>query len=197
MDKPVALPWIGTNYNRGFNGKRVLVLGESHYCADVTDFTADLTRSIIRDLYDENSEHEGYKNTYTKFVKAMTGEDTLTASDKKLFWNSVAFYNYVQVPISGARVAPTSAEFKGSRDAFFHVLEELRPDICIAWGARLYNNLPTGGQQGQDYKATDGKWIESWKYFLSDGKPVVILPITHPSAAFSPAYWHGIISQLF
>ena len=31
-------PWIGKNYNtRGYKGNRILVLGESHYCQDLSN----------------------------------------------------------------------------------------------------------------------------------------------------------------
>lgn len=31
-------PWVGKKYlSEGYNGKRILVLGESHYCKDVLE----------------------------------------------------------------------------------------------------------------------------------------------------------------
>lgn len=189
-------PWVGENYRGGFAGKRVLVLGESHYFADVKDARENVTAEIIADLYDPDSPHEPYKNTYTKFVKAMTGKSELTAEDKRSFWNSVAFYNFVQFPISGARIAPSASEFADSAQPFFQVLEQLKPEIVIVWGSRLYNNLPHGGSQGDSVQAPDGQWIEIWNYFLNDGGKVLILPVTHPSAAFTPEYWNKVISLI-
>ena len=26
-------PWVGKNYEQGFRGKKILILGDSHYCA--------------------------------------------------------------------------------------------------------------------------------------------------------------------
>ena len=191
------LPWIGKHYSTtGFGGKRILALGESHYCDKSSDATEDITRKVIADLFDPQSEHEAYKNTYTKFAVALLGRDSLSFEDKERFWNSIAFYNYVQVPMTGARVAPSQKDFNDSEAAFFEVLESLRPDIVIVWGSRLYNNLPQGGLQGDDLRAPDGHWVETWRYFLGDRKEVKIVPIMHPSSSFSPDYWHQFLSTI-
>ena len=75
-------------------------------------------------------------------------------------------------------------------------IDALRPDIVIVWGSRLYNNLPQGGLQGDDLKAPDGRWVETWRYFLSDRKEVKVVPIMHPSSSFSPEYWHQFLSAI-
>ena len=197
MHKLNFLPWIGNYYSTtGFAGKRILALGESHYCENASDATEDITRKVIADLFDPQSEHEAYKNTYTKFAKALLGCRALTFEDKERFWNSVAFYNYVQLPMSRPRMVPSRANFKNSEAAFFEVLEMLSPDIVIVWGHRLYNNLPQGGLQGDDLRASDGHWIETWRYFLSDRKEVKVVPIMHPSSSFSPEYWHQFLSTI-
>lgn len=93
MEKINFLPWIGKYYySTGFAGKRILVLGESHYCDNASDASEDITRRVIMDLYDPRSEHEAYKNTYTKFAQALLGRGELSFADKELFWNSVALY---------------------------------------------------------------------------------------------------------
>ena len=195
MEKINFFPWIGKHYSTtGFGGKRILVLGESHYCDKSSDATEDITRKVIADLFDPQSGHEAYKNTYTKFAEALLGRNCLSFEYKERFWNSIAFYNYVQVPMTGARVAPSQKDFKESEAAFFDVLETLRPDIVIVWGSRLYNNLPQGGLQGDDLRAPDGHWVETWRYFLKDGKEVKVVPIMHPSSSFSPDFWHQFLS---
>lgn len=195
MKKVNFRPWVGVNYLAdGFAGRRVLALGESHYCATETDAVQEITCEVILGLIDENAVFEPYMNTYTKFAKAMLGVDALTFEDKRRFWESIAFYNYVQSPMPAARIAPSKDDFSASAEAFFEVLEELKPEVVIVWGSRLYNNLPRGGMQGDDLRALDGRWIETWRYFLKDGSMVRMIPIMHPSAAFSPEYWHEVLS---
>lgn len=197
MSKVKFLPFVGSGYkSSGFGGRRVLALGESHYCANASEATPDITRRVIEELCDPKSEHEAYKNTYTKFAQALLGRNGLTASDKGRLWDSIAFYNFVQVPMTGARVAPTAADFAGSADAFFEVLETLRPDVVIAWGNRLYENLPDSGRQGAPVVAPDGRQVEMWVYALADGSEVRVVPIMHPSSSFSPDYWHRVLTAV-
>ena len=164
-------PWVGSGYERGIAGRKVLVLGESHYCARTEDDVPEVTVNVIRDLLDPELDWQG----------------------KARLWNSVVFYNYVQTPLSGPRRAPSMQEFRSSETAFFEVLEHFRPDCVLVWGRRLYNALPQAGAQGEDLLLPDGDYQETWTYTLRDGYPVRLLPITHPSAGFTPSYWHKAI----
>lgn len=141
------LPWIGEKYEDGIyydedgemhygdaskKGKKILVLGESFYM-DETDFKAytggkDFSQvmcDIIKDyIKPENEEEwkenwEPYKNTYTKFERAMAGKVLKPGEEKKEFWQHVMFYNYVQDPLTGPRIMPSRSGFKGSEKAFF------------------------------------------------------------------------------
>ncbi len=194
-DKSVHfLPWVGKNYKQGIYGRRVLVLGESHYCARQEDDTPYVTRKVIADLLDPNSEHEAYKNTYTKFERALAGK-VLDWQEKAELWNSIIFYNYVQIPMTGPRISPTVEEFKDSAQAFFEVLDRYCPDCVIVWGKRLYNNLPQEGCQGPDLQLPDGTFQETWIYTLTGGKRVHVMPILHPSSGFSWDFWHEAIRR--
>lgn len=186
------LPWVGKNYSHGICGRKVLVLGESHYCANPEDDTPYITREVIADLLGSGSEHEAYKNTYTKFERALAGK-VLDWRGKSELWNSVIFYNFVQTPMSGPRTAPSVDDFRKSDQAFFEVLEQYHPDCVIAWGKRLYDHLPPSGHQGKTVLLPDGTSQETWVYVLSDGKSVGVLPIQHPSSGFSWDFWHEAI----
>ena len=193
MKKQEFKPWVGRNYQTGINGNRVMVLGESHYCAVQSDAHPNMTTEIISDLLDKNSEHEGYKNTYTKFERALAGKP-LSTTEKEELWNRVIFYNYVQCPISEARKAPTNQEFDASEQPFFDILEKYQPDNVLVWGKRLYNHLPRKGYQLPDLEV-NGDSFEVWAYELTNGHIVKLLSITHPSAAFTPEYCHSIIHK--
>ena len=212
-DKVKFHPWVGDKYEcgiKGFDengiivygtkedpGKKILVLGESHYCAELADAISELTNKIIKDLIDPDSEWEPYKNTYTKFIKSLTGHlDNLEFNDKKEAWEHLGFYNYVQEPMTGARISPTSEDFKNSEKAFWEILNELKPDLIIVWGTRLYNNLPQGGKQLEYFtvqnKYGDDIYIEIWSYEI-DGKNTPIIGINHPSSGFDTKFWYKVI----
>lgn len=212
-------PWEGDAYKRGLGvcgfdrdghivygtednpGVKILVLGESHYCAKIEDDRPSLTNDIINDLLDPESEHEPYKNTYTKFIKSLTGfYDGLTNDQKRDAWEHIMFYNYVQTPMKEARFAPTIEDFRNSDDAFWEVLEKSNADLIIAWGKRLYCNLPNTGEQDEDLEILEGDYegeaIEVWRYKVrqcAENKWVPVIGICHPSAAFVVEYWGNLI----
>ncbi len=186
------IPWVGSQYAEGIKGERLMVLGESHYCANESEAVPQLTINIIHHILNPDSQHEGFINTYTKFGRALAGKEQYN-KDRAAVWNSFLFYNYVQVPISETRKAPQKQDFVDAESPFFTVMEQYRPDCVIVWGNRLYNNLPRKGNQTEDLILRDGKSVETWVYKLSNGHTVNLLPITHPSAAFVPEYWHEAI----
>lgn len=194
MFKIIAEPWVGKDYEKGINGCKVLGLGESHYCANPSDFNPEITRNVISDLYDPQSEHEPYKNTYAKFINALAGEK-LDFSGKEKWWGKIAFYNYVQTPMTGARVSPSIEDFKNSEEAFFKVIEKLRPSHIIVWGKRLFEYTPSCGQELPSIKMSDGTEVRRWEYVLKDGLHVKLMEMKHPSTGFSTDYWNEAIQR--
>lgn len=212
-DKVKFHPWVGDKYEYGIKGfdengiivygtkedpgKKILIVGESHYCAKKEDAIPSITINTIGDLIDPNSEWEPYKNTYTKFIKSFTGyTDDLEFEDKKKAWEHLSFYNYVQEAMIGPRVSPTFGDFKNSEEAFGEVLNELKPDLIIVWGNRLYNNLPQGGKQLEDFTVQneygDDICIEVWSYEI-DNKYTPIIGVKHPSSGFDIEFWYEVI----
>jgi len=188
------LPWVGRDYVRGINGKHVMVLGESHYCANNEEAVPGITQDVISGYIDSSNDFEGWMNTYTKFIRALSGKEISREASEE-WWEHILFYNYVQVPMTGPRTAPSEQEFRDSDDAFFKILETYVPDKVIAWGQRLYGELPDRGHRGKDIIAPDGQQIETWVYLLKNGHSVEVLGICHPSAGFAWDYWHEVIAS--
>lgn len=184
-------PWIGAKYQAGVSGKRVLALGESHYCANKSDVRPTLTKEVIADLLDPESEHEAYKNTYTKFAKALVGYEGLKAREE--CYPRIAFYNFVQQPMSEAREAPTVREWDEARPLFLQLLEELHPERVIVWGYRLYDQLPDQGYELPELEV-GGERYSRWCYELANGKKVECLRMMHPASSYSPEQWHKVIA---
>ena len=75
-------PWIGKNYEKGIDERKILILGESHHWGeDVNDgvneelrngkylkFTQQVVESYV-DYQKGNKEHQSWMNTFTKFIK--------------------------------------------------------------------------------------------------------------------------------
>ena len=167
-------PWVGAEYA---DAQRMLVLGECPHGFLTPDGLPDLSSpSCIR------------------FAKALVGcRSSLSLASRACLWNRVAFYAYVQAPLSEPRPRPTSAQLKLSEPAFWLVLERLQPRCVVVLGQRLYAALPGSGCLGERVSGPDGTAFETWVYKLASGGEVRVLGIDSPSVGFAPEYWHQVL----
>ncbi len=201
-------PWVGKDYaSGGIFGKRIMILGESHYCDKRANGCCDcgtmrdkgcreLTSKVMRQFLnraDNNAEHEGWMNTFTKFGNALAGR-RLDNGEQKELWNSLLFYNYLQVALESPRQAGAGADYEHSAKAFFEVLEKYRPEYIIAWGYRLWDKyMPSERWEWSEPFTANGKKYNMGAYILSDGTRVKAFPVKHPSSGYSWAEWHNVL----
>lgn len=181
-------PWVGKDYwNGGCFGKRILILGESHHGKDQG---SSMTRDIIKDQAFSNYTMAAY----TSFERALGGDYT-DSDDRERIWESVAFYNYVQECLPKARKSPTSEQFSDSEDAFFEVLDYLKPDVVLVWGSRLWENLPYTNYVSYDDAEYGNYSYRCGSYTTDNGTVVTCYELQHPSSGFSWSWWHGFLEE--
>lgn len=199
-------PWVGEKYfSEGYKGKRILVLGESHYCQnelkeggscfplcqkEKMDEDCFLqTEAVIRN-YVEDYSGEKYQQTFLCFERAVLGKE-ISQDERKDFWDRVMFYNYVQFSLSGPRTSPTNEQWSMSENAFKELLETYMPDYIIVWGTRLYDALPALDGEGSDFSISEDIKTELWTYTIN-GKKIPALKVYHPSTPNGKSwpYWH-------
>ena len=203
------LPFVGDSYEHGISfdeegnlvlgteakpGKKVLVLGESHYCDEELsdEELSSFTREVL-DCYLNSEERYRWMSTFVKFERALSNTVT-NVEDSKSIWNHLIFYNYLQLLLRGARMAGDSEDYEEAKTPFFAILKQYQPDYIIVWGRRLFDNLPY--ENGVEGKCMPIININSWSYKIGD-KMIKVLPIYHPSVGFSWDYWHKIIVVFF
>jgi len=62
-------------------------------------------------------------------------------TQRREFWNSVAYYNFLQEFLQGSRVAPPAGVWQRSEKAFTEVLAVLAPDLIICFSLRNGNRI--------------------------------------------------------
>lgn len=193
-------PWIGENYQTGgIFAKKILVIGESFYCSE-EEAVETLTDKVVSDyLAIRNGEprdnNGGWTNTYLKFERSLKGNET-TPEDSLKIWNSIAFYNYLQVPMSGARESGSIIDYKNAEEAFFEVINELQPDLIIVWGVgKLFNNMPEDNWKWGEAVEFDGWPIKNGSYLLKNGIEVRCIAVYHPSSGYQWDWWHKVIER--
>lgn len=201
--QPFFIPHVGINYTK----TKLLVLGESHYCGELCNDCglcgahpecANFTSNVVNDYLNTNNEREGWMNTYLKFERSMVGHKT-DINESRHIWDEVAFYNYLQVPMSAPRKAGTKAQYKAAEDAFFSVLESLKPRLMIVWGKRLWRHLPYTYWSDSNpliVSPASQEHEDIGYYTLPNGHVVHALGVYHPSAGYDWSYWHDVIDAM-
>lgn len=191
MSQVYFKPWIGNNYEMNeLFGKKILVLGESHYS---WDFNIQVDHELTKKCINDQIKGSYSKQFWTNIVIALTGTKP-TLEEKRIFWHSVAFYNYVQEPVGkGPRLSPKEEMWGKSIPAFVDILNELQPQFILALGYRLWWRLPDLNRKAGPI-IFDKKNLQTWFYPLRDYN-CLAYGVNHPSAGFSGKYWHSHIQN--
>lgn len=206
MEKSFFKPWIGENYSTsGIAGKKILILGESHICGlgcgdcgnidshpECRDFTNNAIKYFL-DYWTGKGESNTWMRTYTKFGNVFFNK-YLSVDETVMFWNSIIFYNYVQFSTDKARVSPLKEEFEKSSKSFFEILKTYEPDLVIVWGKRLWQNLPSNGEFG-DEVVVDNIKRGAFYYYTIDQNKTPIYMVHHPSSSSFNYSWHPFINK--
>lgn len=186
------LPHVGKDYGgRGsIFGKRLCVVGASHYAPDVEDFQSGngreiwrmMTRNTVHDYLDPNFRAERrWKSTYTKFVNAFFGRGT-TVEERRRFFDSVVFFNYLQ-RLEGRDGNESHPEYYAEVLhflAFREIVSATRPDVVVAWGSKVWGELSRRFPEAERSAAFPRRIRAE-----IDGHAFTLLGVRHPSAAFS------------
>ena len=202
-------PFVGSNYHKGINGKKILVLGASFYCPKTEcSFFSSCTNTTIKDsspydhicpeysangicLHDEPTNSiENWYPTYQTFAKGL--EQFVGDADYKNIWSHLAFTNYVQffLPSNGENFRATNTSDLSERDfdAFIEVVKELSPDIVIVWGCVINSSVKEKNKYVYDKKLL--KQNEDYLCHMrvpGVNHDIAIVNPNHPSSAS----WHS------
>jgi hypothetical protein len=197
-------PWVGENYKtKGFNGKRILVLGESCYCGtcdgcgglDAFDPKIEnpdaeeweecrnkIPEVVTRFLDYKNGKvpFEGYMRGYSRFTDIFMGQEC-TPEETQNFWKFFVLYDYVQTALDKARKSPVDWEWKTGEKPFFEVLAEHNPDVIIAWGKRLWDNMPKPSLIDNSFM---NRWGVGLRYYNNGKRDIPAYACYHPSSTY-------------
>jgi hypothetical protein len=191
MSDIVFKPWVGANYaKKNIFGKRILILGESHYQWDKKiPLWPGLTTHCIRGQLNGTYTKQFWTNIAIAFLNRHP-----SLEDKVQFWNSVSYYNFVQANVGmGARRRPTEEMWQKSHFPFMMTLRKLKPDCIISLGYDLWNRLSPLGMKGPLVRGAEQRHTR--KFSLGGKDFALAFGIRHPSAGFSGLAWHGPIRQ--
>lgn len=204
MEHVFFKPWIGKNYqNGGIFKKKILVLGESHYCGNENcnskcgfrDFPdggcEDFTYDRVMDYLSGSAGM--WANTFKKFERSLVNKPT-TAEESREIWESVAYFNFLQVAMTETRTAGSYEDYIEGQRAFLEVIKDLQPDLIIVWGIRLYGHLPNERWIQGEPLVVDNYSVKNGYYQQKQGKKSRVIAVYHPSVGYSWDWWYKVIA---
>lgn len=177
MKKYFFTPRVGKDYEKGFHGIKTLILGSHFYCpyTDCSHLKEECASSNTiwsmdaacpcyvgkedqnyyklsnSDTIEVDSYLEGFPYpSLDAFTYLMLNKrDYLSEDEKLLFWDQVAFTNYIQHYWPNGYTPPyedNESLFDADYEAFKEVLTELRPQIVIVWNKAIKDCLLSNGE---------------------------------------------------
>lgn len=211
-------PYIGDKYadaDNFFNGKKVLIIGNSHYCDknfdeekhcgfDCKNFLIEekcptrnrflscektsWTKEAIDEVKKEGSTKAGDK--LTSYVR-LGGIWRINDNNKKEFWDSIIFYNFLQRAVPDPIVDNNKFEkelFISETEIirFFRWLEEegKLPDVILIAGERqVFNLLPLKNQMTLVQSLPrEIRFYNKYHTLHIYNKTIKVITLFHPSA---------------
>jgi hypothetical protein len=199
-------PWIGNAWGAPDNwigGVKLLVLGMSAHDSSYDDgevltrqyFVDKLGNALPKDYFVSTVERFIAYNDNWRLYKVITGllagksASAVSAAERYAIWNSVAFFNYVPgiaASYSRQRVPPPEMLRAGAA-CFDKFVGEHAPQAVLVCGiSHTWHWL----LKGMGYRG------EPWRLSFYETPSTVMIPIQHPSTAFSYAKWRPVLDFL-
>lgn len=177
-------PWVGHQYTDGFDGLRLLIVGDSHYeCDEEEVFDKETwTTTCVKYWVVEQCEPTPV------FWKKLTGVvQTALAPERTQpdIWEHLAYGNFIPRPMKYAREAPKTSDFKDGEKCFQSMLDSLPalPDIILVASVRCFEWMPYDKEAGYRILESDPRGDRAYR--LGNAWMGVI---RHPSSS----WWHRV-----
>jgi hypothetical protein len=185
--------YVGSLYYKGIANKKLLILGESFYCdidcsKQICNKNKKCINILIKNLRKRAKGICKYQKTYSNISKLFCA---LLNIKENVFWKKIAYYNYIPYSIGSiSKSKPTKYDFVNNYNKFRYIVKKIKPNIIIALGKRLWNNIPDNKDcwtcyklLGQYNKNINNSIINQTKIEMQlfTEKHIIFFPIYHPS----------------
>jgi len=203
-------PCVGKNYGSELSifKQKLLIVGNSHYCGkcpdcgdrDICGCGPTLTQKAVS-VYLDPKDKSKWKKTYSTFINSFFGKPT-SLLERQAFFDSVAFYNFLQVSAGEDPYSTSQYDFKEKRhlDAFYEVLDSIMPDVVVCWGDTVWDILPNNwnafgeAERGVGIQIGDTVFKNYLIYPYKD-KKITLVGVKHPSQGYGSDFHHKVLSS--
>lgn len=176
-------PWVGCSY--GSRSPRLLVVGMSHYGWEGDEKTPVhlVTNAVIGYWCMSTRTSRFFSNIAATCIGHLPNQE-----ERIDFWNSIAFYNYIQEFVGkAARQAHPYELWERSESGFGEVLLRLKPRLILVIGLLNWGNIGNfGGWEGPMLRgAPESRYAHTWRYPVGDGETALAFHVKHVSAGYN------------
>lgn len=196
------LPWIGSMYAEVPSEKRILIIGESHYHDNTPESIAKHEElGFTREVVEEIAIEQWYYGTkiFGNIHRALFRTDSLNAEE---FWNSIAFYNFIQRPMATKSQRPNYDDWVMAWKVFFGMMETLEPAVCLFFSSMAAGTFAEAATElnyqfkGVRVEECIGRcYARTASVFSKSGREVPLLFCRHPSQYFSWSAWNEYLER--
>lgn len=134
MDNLKWEPFIGEKFQNGISQKKILIVGESHFHNGSEKSIVKINKpNFTKIVIEQMAIKKEYWSTkfFQNFHRTLVGSDNF---EGKNLWDYLAFYNFIQRPMSTNKERPSSTDFLLGWNSFFNVLEKTKlPSAKDRW----------------------------------------------------------------
>lgn len=185
----MARAWRGAEWGDPDNllgGFRLLILGESHYheTAPVGADLPGMTNDVVNGYLGGDNSHA----FFSKIQRLITGRDLL--HERRSFWDSVVFYNYIPVVAANApSQRPPDAFWGGDAPGLFaRLVKEIEAEAILVCGTTLWRRMPPGMIERADAYQAGGRFWREREYDVALPYRAVAAHIPHPTGTVGWSY---------
>lgn len=136
------MPWEGPYYQKGYRGKKILIVGESYY--EDPEWTNDVNNFPYASIHAVQKYIFGWEQpTFDAFTTMILGKNNEVSIEKEKaeFWNSVVYYNFVQDGLrSNAKDSSKIPNewLRSGKDLLLNMLAIYQPDVSIVFSKQIW-----------------------------------------------------------
>lgn len=179
-------PWIGNQYENGLRGAKVLILGESHYLWNKYG-GRDESKNVVQQTIDQGPGNRFWHRVQIGFIGHVA-----TAEERRDFWESVAFYNFIQKPMTSHRTRPTAKQWQFAADPFLGILDRLKPELVAVFGKGVFSRLQDLGIEDNPAFAAETS-AHTRRIPHGQDRSCLAVGFKHPSAGFGGYKHHPLV----
>ncbi|MDZ7847413.1 MAG: ATP-binding protein [Owenweeksia sp.] len=187
------LPWVGSDYQQLPAGKKLLIVGESHYLdkdklekSTLRHSDPGYTRQVVQEIAIDGNKYK--TKFYAPLHRCLFGTNKF---DRNQFWQNIAFFNLVQSSSGDKKKRPRKSHYLEGWEFFAEALEALGPDKCLMLGTTSASHLKNG------LRNTDLKLLEIKKHKKISGALPRLAILVTPSGKKVELHFIKHCSQIF